>query len=380
MPKVIKDERIPIKLWLDELDPNALRQARNLANLPFAYKWIAIMPDCHVGYGMPIGGVLATNGAVVPNAVGVDIGCGMIATKTSLRELKRAEVKEMSAGIRRVVPVGFKHQQQPRDWSGFDRAPDIPVIQRELSAARRQIGTLGGGNHFIEIQRGNDGHIWVMVHSGSRNFGLKIAREFHQIAVRETARGGVAVPCRDLSFLDAGGRAGRDYFAAMNFALDFAAASRALMLDAVLEGVASFGGSELQRVNIHHNYAAFERHYGRDVIVHRKGATKAAKGLLGIVPGSMGTPSYIVEGLGNPESFMSCSHGAGRVMGRRAAQRSLDLASEQARMGDIVHPLHTPRDLEEAPGAYKDIDQVMANQSDLARIVVKLNPLGVVKG
>ncbi len=380
MLRIINDERIPIKLWIDEVDPAALRQARNLANLPFAHKWIAIMPDCHVGYGMPIGGVLATRGAVVPNAVGVDIGCGMIAAKTSLRKMNRQEVKDMVAELRRIVPVGFKHHQQPRKWSGFERAPDIQVIQRELSAARRQLGTLGGGNHFIEIQQGDDGHIWIMLHSGSRNFGLKIAREYHRLAVQETARSGVAVPCRDLSFLDVDCRTGRDYLAAMNFALEFAAASRVLMLDSVMAAVAAIGGSELQRVNIHHNYAAVERHYGRDVIVHRKGATKAAQGLLGIIPGSMGTASYVVEGLGNPESFMSCSHGAGRVMGRREAQRSLDLKGEQARMGEVVHPLREKRDLEEAPGAYKDIDQVMANQSDLVRIAVKLTPLGVIKG
>jgi tRNA-splicing ligase RtcB (3'-phosphate/5'-hydroxy nucleic acid ligase) len=377
----INTERIPIKLWTDDIEPGALDQARDLANLPFARKWIAIMPDCHRGYGMPIGGVLATEGVVVPNAVGVDIGCGMIAQRLSIEEIERGLLKEIVAGIRRAIPLGFDHHEQPQRWPGFDQAPDLAVIQRELRNARYQLGTLGGGNHFIEIQRGDDGHIWLMLHSGSRNFGLKIANEYHQKARRHSAASGIRLPTSDLSFLPLDSRDGREYIAAMQFALEFAQASRAAMMETVAGLVCERSAAAvLDTVNIHHNFAAIERHFGSELVLHRKGATKASKGLRGIVPGSMGSPSYIVEGLGNPASFCSCSHGAGRRMGRRAAQRELDLAVEQGRLAGIVHGLRSRSGLDEAPGAYKDIAAVMRNQSDLVRILVELTPLAVVKG
>ena len=379
--KEITSEHIPIKLWADKVEPLALEQAKNLANLPFAYKWVAVMPDCHPGYGMPIGGVLATQGAIIPNAVGVDIGCGMLAAQTDLTGLDMRDIEEALQLIRQAVPVGFNHHKSDQAWQGFDRAPDSPVIQQELASARRQLGTLGSGNHFIEIQKGSDKHIWVMIHSGSRNFGLKAAEYYHKKAVAILEKADSNFPSKDLAFLSMDSVMGEKYFAAMNFCCEFALANRALMMRRVGEIFSDlFGAVFLKEINIHHNYAAIENHYGRDVLVHRKGATLAQQGTIGIIPGSMGSSSYIVKGLGNPESFNSCSHGAGRRMGRREASRNLNLADEQRKMKGIVHGMRSKRDLDEAPGAYKDIDEVMRQQKDLVEIEVSLKPLGSIKG
>jgi len=381
MQQVITTERLPIKLWLDNIDDGALAQARNLANLPFAYKWIAIMPDCHEGFGMPIGGVLAAEDVIVPNAVGVDIGCGMLAARTDLRNVDKETLREVRIQIKQAVPVGFEHHKTAQPWQRFDLAPDIPIIQQELDSARRQLGTLGGGNHFIEIQQGSDGFIWVMIHSGSRNFGLKTATAYHNIARALCERKGYSLPDRDLAFLPIDTREGRDYYLAMNYCCDFARANRALMMERVMQILAvETGANRLEEINIHHNYAALEVHYGREVLVHRKGATKASLNLPGIIPGSMGSKSYIVKGLGNPASFESCAHGAGRRMGRKQAQRSLDLVEEQRKMEGIVHDLRSRDSLDEAPGAYKDINEVMRLQKDLVSIVATLTPLASIKG
>lgn len=382
MKKVITSERLPIKLWLDNIESGALEQAKNIANLRFAWKWIAIMPDCHQGYGMPIGGVMATkDGVIVPNAVGVDIGCGMVASKTNITEIDTDTIKQVLGEIRKTVPVGFNHNKEKQDWDGFDKAPDLPVIQRELESAKKQLGTLGGGNHFIELQKGSDGHIWIMLHSGSRNFGLKVAVEYHDKAKELCERWISDIPSPDLSFLPMDTKLGEDYFQAMNYCLDFALASRSLMMDRSMASLNMFTGAvEEDRINIHHNYAAMEHHYNKNVLVHRKGATRARKGQVGIIPGSMGTNSYIVLGLGNKESFMSCSHGAGRVMGRNQAKKELVLEDEQKRMAGVVHGLRNKNDLDEAPSAYKDIDTVMENQSDLVEVAVTLSPLGNIKG
>ena len=379
--RVIDTEKLPIKLWLSDIEDGALAQARNLANLPFAYKWIAIMPDSHQGYGMPIGGVMATEGVIVPNAVGVDIGCGMVATRFDLKRIDTDTIKNIMGKIRQSIPVGFNHQKENQIWDGFDIAPDIKIIQQELTSARKQLGTLGGGNHFVEIQQGDDGFVWVMLHSGSRNFGLKTANEYHNKAKKLCERWQSDIPHQDLSFLPIETEEGKEYFTAMKYCLDFAQKNRDLMMERIIDILHEETGSEhFEPINIHHNYAAFEHHYGKDVLVHRKGATKATTGLKGIIPGSMGTSSYIVEGLGNPESFMSCSHGAGRAMGRKEAKNKLSLEEEQEKMRGIVHGLRTAKELDEAPGAYKDIDAVMENQKDLVKIVVKLKPLGVIKG
>jgi len=379
--RVVNTERIPIKLWLDDIENTALQQARNLANLPFAYKWVAIMPDSHPGYGMPIGGVLAAADVIVPNAVGVDIGCGMCAVKTSLTHIDRGLLEDVLTEIRSVIPVGFDHQHDKQHWDGFNDAPDIPIIQQELESARKQLGTLGSGNHFIEIQKGDDSRVWAMIHSGSRNFGLKTAEAYFHVARKLCEKYPNDLPDRDLSFLPMETHEAQEYFKAMNYCLRFAQANRDLMMQRITDILADIcGASVLETINIHHNYAAFETHYGKEVLVHRKGATRADAGLTGIIPGSMGTCSYITEGLGNPESFMSSSHGAGRRMGRNEATRRLDFAEEQRKMSGIVHHLRSKHDLDEAPGAYKDIDQVMRDQQDLVKIKVKLKPLGGIKG
>jgi tRNA-splicing ligase RtcB len=379
--KTITTERIPIKLWADDIDSAALQQAKNLANLPFAFRWVAVMPDAHVGYGMPIGGVLATEGMIIPNAVGVDIGCGMAAVRTTLTKISKDALQNILALIRTDVPVGFKHHPDLQPWDGFNRAPDIHIIQEELFSARHQLGTLGGGNHFIEIQQGDDGLIWLMIHSGSRNFGLKAASEYHRLAKSVCGRGKAVLPDPDLAFLPIDSTEGREYFAAMNYCLQFAQANRTLMMQRCMAAFTSVtGGTATYSVNIHHNYAALERHFGHEVLVHRKGATAASAGLTGIIPGSMGAHSYITEGLGNEESFQSSSHGAGRRMGRNEATRKLDLEHEQQKMKGIIHGLRSKRDLDEAPGAYKDIDEVMAQQQDLVKIITRLKPLAVIKG
>jgi tRNA-splicing ligase RtcB len=379
--KVVNTEKLPIKMWLDNIEENAMNQARNLANLPFVYKWISIMPDSHSGYGMPIGGVMATSGVIVPNAVGVDIGCGMRAIKTSLTDISIEELKLSMGKIREIVPVGFTHQNENQAWDGFDNAPDIQIIQAELSSSKKQLGTLGGGNHFIEIQKGSDNHIWVMIHSGSRNFGLKTANTYHKLAQKLCDRWFSEIPDKDLSFLPIESLEGKEYFQAMKYCLEFAKANRQIMMKNVLSCLSSVKDcSALDEIDIHHNYAAFENHYGKDVLVHRKGATKASLGLTGIIPGSMGTSSYITEGLGNPESFESCSHGAGRRMGRKEAERTLNLEEEQEKMIGIVHGLRDTSNLDEAPGAYKSIDEVMKNQEDLVKFKISLKPLASIKG
>jgi len=379
--KIFEGKNVPIKSWCNNPEEGAIEQAKNLASLPFIFKQVCLMPDTHQGYGMPIGGVLATSGVIVPNAVGVDIGCGMAACKTSLTEISTETLKSVMGKIRKVIPVGFNHQAEEQRWDGFDDAPDIPIIQRELSSAKKQLGTLGGGNHFIEIQRGDDGHIWLMIHSGSRNFGLKTADEYHKTAQRLCEKWYSFMPDKDLAFLPIDTDAGNAYYKAMNYCLKFAQANRALMMGRAIDALYSeTGATVLDEIDIHHNYAAFEHHYGKDVLVHRKGATRATLGLTGIIPGSMGTFSYITEGLGNPESFFSSSHGAGRRMGRNEAKRTLNLESEQVKMAGIVHGLRSASELDEAPGAYKDIDVVMENQNDLVKIRVSLSPLANIKG
>lgn len=382
--RVINTEKIPIKMWLDEIDDGALQQAKNLANLPFAFKHVAIMPDSHQGFGMPIGGVLATNDVVIPNGVGVDIGCGICAVRTSLKNITRNTLKKIMGRIRELVPVGFKHHRTSRKWKGFDNAPDIPIIQQELNAATRQLGTLGGGNHFIEIQKSDEEDIWIMVHSGSRNFGLKIANVYHKKALALCKKRGLELINKDLAFLPMETEEAKEYMEAMNFALEFAKQNRFEMIKAIKSAfIEQFPDVVFDDIiNIHHNYAALENHFGRDVIVHRKGATSARKGQLGIVPGCQGTKSYIVKGKGNQDSFTSCAHGAGRKMGRKQAIRELDLKAQKKLLDDqgIVHGLRNASDLDEAAGAYKDISEVMENQKDLVEIVFELSPLGVIKG
>jgi tRNA-splicing ligase RtcB len=390
MKKTISTEKTPIKLWLDDIEGGALEQARNLANLPFVFKHVAVMPDAHVGYGMPIGGVMASEEMVVPNAVGVDIGCGMCAVQTSLANIATEQLKAVLREIRRTVPLGFKHHLQRQNEKLMPRIKegqlaDLPIVAREFPSALTQLGTLGGGNHFIEIQKGNDGHIWLMIHSGSRNLGYRVANYYNRLAIQLNQQWGSKIPSQwQLAFLPATSDAGRAYLREMRYCVDFAFANRKLMMDrvqaALLAVVQPVFFGEL--LNIAHNYAAVESHYDKKVIVHRKGATRANPGEIGIIPGSQGSPSYLVKGKGNPESFASCSHGAGRKMGRKQAQRQLDLAQEQKKLDDqgIIHAIRHPGDLDEATGAYKAIGEVIDNQLDLVEVLVELRPLAVIKG
>ena len=382
MNQVIATERIPIKMWTDTIEDGALAQAKNLANLPFTYKHIAIMPDVHVGYGMPIGGVMVAKGVVVPNAVGVDIGCGMTAIKSDIKveSIDKDQLKSWLGLIREAIPVGFNHNKDPQESEIFKYMPDLLILRTELSSAKKQLGTLGGGNHFIEIQKDEDGFLWIMIHSGSRNLGKKVADFYHTLAKGYCEQWYSNIPTLDLAFLPINTQEGQEYFSAMNFCLDFAYANRALMLRKVTDIIGSehFGDDAI--INIHHNYAAWENHFGDNVLIHRKGATLARKGTIGIIPGSMGTNSYIVKGLGNEQSFNSCSHGAGRRLGRKEACRTLVLKEEQDKMAGIIGAPRNQDDLEEAPGAYKSINEVMENQSDLVEILTKLTPLAVVKG
>jgi tRNA-splicing ligase RtcB len=388
MNSVINDYRIPIKSWCRDIESGALKQAINLTKLPFVYGHVALMADCHEGFGMPIGGVIACKDAIVPNAVGVDIGCGMCAVQTDLpvSSIDADTVRTILNRVRGLVPLGFDHHKKTQDWKGFGIAPDIAVIQRELDSARKQLGTLGGGNHFIEIQAGSDGHVWLMIHSGSRNFGYKIAGEYHAKALKYCQQHNFELPDKDLAFLPMDNLLAQEYKTAMDYALAFAAENRQRMKQVCAEQLRyETRCSFLSEINIHHNFAAEETHYGRTLVVHRKGATRATKGFDGIIPGSMGTSSYIVRGLGNPDSFLSSSHGAGRVMGRNDANRRLTYEQVRQAMRGIVFDTW-PRgrkgkiDLSEAPQAYKDIDAVMEAQKDLVETVVKLRPLGVVKG
>ncbi len=402
---------LPIKMWLGDVEDGALDQAKNLARLPFAYRHIALMPDCHQGYGMPIGGVMATKGVVVPNAVGVDIGCGMCAVKTSLTDIAVDQLKTIMAEIREIVPVGFSHQQEKQDESLMPEKPyrngnnyplwlqheGYAVVSREYENALTQLGTLGGGNHFIEIQRGSDSYIWIMIHSGSRNLGFKVAKYYNDLAKKLNEQWHTSVPAEvELAFLPLDTEEGQQYINEMNYCVEFALANRKLMMERVIgvfidvisrnnkAGIcyAGLGDSFNGMINIAHNYASMESHFGKNVMVHRKGATLAREGTIGIIPGSQGTKSYIVEGLGNRESFHSCSHGAGRTMGRKQAQRELDLAEQAEILNSqgILHSIRSEKDLDEAPGAYKDISTVMDNQKDLVKILVELTPLAVVKG
>ena len=384
--------RVPIFSWCEDADVGAWEQAHNLACHPVIFHHVAMMPDAHRGYGMMIGGVIACDNAIIPNAVGVDIGCGMIAVRTDLcaDQLNTRGIKAILHQAQRSIPTGFHHHKEDQDWEGFDNAPDIDVVQRELASARKQLGTLGGGNHFAEIQVDEDRIIWLMLHSGSRNFGYKIAKEYNKKAMQLCERWHSALPPGkgddSLAFLPIGSREAREYITAMKFAMVFAKENRSIMMQRFLQALYDeTGGVREETIDIHHNYASLENHFGRNVWIHRKGATQAKRGQLGIIPGSMGTSSYIVRGLGNPDSFESCSHGAGRSgpSGEFCRTHTVDEVNEQMK-GVVFGGWHPRRngnpDISEAPAAYKDIDKVIEAESDLIEVEVKLTPLGVMKG
>lgn len=389
--KWVKEGGIPIKSWCEDVDGGAMKQAENLSNHPCLFHHVALMPDCHQGYGMPIGGVIACIDAVIPNAVGVDIGCGMCAVQTDCDWLEMESVEDILRDAKRGIPLGFNHHEKRQEWEGFARAPvDVKIVRAQLQRAQFQLGTLGGGNHFIEIQKGNDGHIWFMLHSGSRNFGYQIAKTYNSIAQEMCSLWHSDIPEYKgedgLAFLPTKSEEGIEYIAAMEFALEFARESRRRMMMELLRSAERCGIKQrCDMIDVHHNYASHEHHWGRDVWIHRKGATSARLGQQGIIPGSMGTSSYIVSGIGNPDSFQSCSHGAGRHCGRAEFSRNHTIEECDASMVGIVfggwgEDRKGRPDLSEAPGAYKDIESVMVAQTDLVDIAVKLTPLGVIKG
>lgn len=393
--KVVSTERVPIKMWLNEIEDGALEQAKNLANLPFIFKHVAIMPDSHQGYGMPIGGVIATKGAIIPNAVGVDIGCGMSAFNTNIKDFTVDNLKNIMGVIRKNVPVGKNWRSVACDKTEMPSTLQHPkcdeypyVVTEQYESARKQLGTLGGGNHFIELQKDEKGCLWVMIHSGSRNLGKQVADHYNKIAIDLNEKWFSRVTKEwQLAFLPEDSEEAQNYLAEMQFCLDFAFRNRKKMMEEIIEIVEEeltvpMDNFETRIINIHHNFASKENHFGHNVWVHRKGATSAREGQIGIIPGSQGTKSYIVEGLGNRESFMSCSHGAGRKMSRTAAEHNLNLEEQKKLMDDqgIIHGIRNVTDLDEAPGAYKNIFDVMANQSDLVKIVTELTPLAVIKG
>ena len=393
-----EDLPIPILSWCENVEPTALVQAENLARHPALRHHVALMPDCHCGYGMPIGGVIAAKGAVIPNAVGVDIGCGMVAVETDVPCERLSDMRFRRAiqnRLKEVIPVGdgASHNQE-QIWEGFERYLDTPDCRAQFVSAldRRNLGTLGGGNHFIEIQKSDEGFVWLMLHSGSRNLGKRVEEFYHRKALALCERFYSPLADKDLAFLPMEEQAGQEYFKDMGFALEYAYENRQRMMG-VMKSVFSEFVPEAQfirEINIHHNYAALENHFGEDLYIHRKGATSAKAGETGIIPGSMGTASYIVRGLGNVRSFMSCSHGAGRRMSRNAANEQLTAAECDAAMAGIVaerwHMVSrfgknkNVLDLSEAPQAYKDIDSVIAAEKDLVEVQVRLTPLAVLKG
>ena len=381
----------PVKIWTDNVEESAMRQIENLTTLPFLFHHLAIMPDVHAGMGMPIGGVLACKDAVIPNAVGVDIGCGMCAVKTNW---KVAEIptdvlrKQIMRGIRKRIPLGMDHHKEAQDEKYLPTGHDIDrmeiVKQRQISITK-EVGTLGGGNHFIELQKDETDTLWIMIHSGSRNLGARVGEHYNNIARELNEKWhSVVKPELRLSFLPRGVKEFEMYWKEMRFCIDFALCNRKLMMERI-EEVIKDAIPEIEfepMINIAHNYAAWEHHFGQDVIVHRKGATLAREGVIGIIPGSQGTASYIVEGLGNPESFCSCSHGAGRTMSRTAAIRDLDMKEEVDRLDalGIIHAIRNQDDMQEASGAYKDIETVIANETDLVKVKTRLLPVAVIKG
>lgn len=396
----VKSEGLPIhiKSWCRNIEDTAMAQAENLARHPALRYHVALMPDCHFGIGMPIGGVIAAKDAVIPAAVGVDIGCGMIAVETDIPAERLADMRlrrAIHSRIKQFVPVGEgKMHKNPREWDGFAEYQDTPGANTQLITQldRCNLGTLGGGNHFIEIQQSDSGFVWLMIHSGSRNLGKRIEEIYQEKAMQLCEKYYTPLPCSDLAFLPIQEKDGHNYFRDMNFALKYAFENRQRMMKSCKEALAEFVPEAhfLREVNIHHNYAAFEEHFGEMLCIHRKGATSAKTNETGIIPGSMGTASYIVRGLGNEASFMSCSHGAGRRMSRTAACSTLTAAECDEAMKGIVcdrwHPVSRHGkdkkvlDLSEAPQAYKDIEEVIASEQDLVEVQVRLTPLAVVKG
>ncbi len=399
----------PIKIWLpskETMEESCLEQAYHLASLPFLHKWVCLMPDTHTGMGMPIGGVIATEDVIIPNAVGVDIGCGMIYTGTNIK-LEQIEgiitgngtlIQGMVGDILRSIPVGFSHHSTPNFCKTLDKAKEELCLYEsekelmpQIEDGYYQVGTLGGGNHFIELQADKNGYLGIMIHSGSRNFGKQVCDYFHKQARELNTKWYSQVPDEyRLAFLPVDSIQGKQYIRWMNLCLDFAYENRVQMMAVVKEifekWISKYIGVTVEfetEINCHHNYASLENHFGKNVWVHRKGATRAREGELAVIPGAMGSYSYVVKGLGNPESFCSSSHGAGRKYSRRGAMEAFtceQVIVDLKKQGIVLGKRKKEDVAEESRFAYKDIDEVMENQKDLVEPIKQLRTLGVIKG
>ena len=394
----------PVKAWINgvPMEDAARQQLANIASLPFIHKWVAAMPDVHLGKGATVGSVIATHKAIIPAAVGVDIGCGMMAVQTTLTASDLPDgLGALRAAIEKTVPHGRTGHGARGDRGAWHNPPAsteaawaalLPRFEAlcEKHRALKQsnhvshLGTLGTGNHFIELCLDEAQRVWVMLHSGSRGVGNRIGSHFIELAKREMERWFIQLPDTNLAYLSEGSQHFDDYVSAVSWAQEFAAKNRELMMHAVMGALRTspdlpeFSTTELA-VNCHHNYVAREKHYGESVLVTRKGAVRAGEGELGIIPGSMGTRSYIVRGKGNPESFCSCSHGAGRSMSRTAARKRFTV-EDQVRATAGVECRKDAEVIDEIPMAYKDIDAVMAAQQDLVDVVHTLKQVLCVKG
>ena len=401
---IANDKGAPVKMWTRgvPVEPEAIEQLKRLAALPFVHRWVAAMPDVHVGVGATVGSVVATDRAIIPAAVGVDIGCGMIALETSLRaEHLPDDLGPLRSALEAAIPHGRSDDGGRNDRGAWGDVP-APVAAAWAELAPRfakivekhprvgrcttaeHLGTLGTGNHFVEVCLDERGLVWLMLHSGSRGLGNRVGRYFIELAKEDMRRHFINLPDADLAYLVDGTAHLADYLEALSFAQDFAAESRALMMRAAVAALRAVPGLApfevgAEAVNCHHNYVAKEHHYGKDVYVTRKGAVRAREGDLGVIPGSMGARSFVVRGRGNAESFHSCSHGAGRKMSRAAARRAFTLEDHAAATAGV----ECRKDegvIDETPMAYKSIDDVMRAQHDLVEVVHTLRQVVCVKG
>lgn len=394
---------VPVKMWTHgvPVEDEAREQLANAARLPIVFKHIAAMPDVHLGIGATVGSVIPTVKAIIPAAVGVDIGCGMMACKTTLRaEDLPDNLGKLRSTIERTVPHGISPRRGGRDKGSWDTPPDAvdeawATLADEFEALcelhprlrntnnRKHLGTLGTGNHFIEVCLDEAGFVWFMLHSGSRGVGNAIGTHFIELAKKDAEQHQRNLPDRDLAYFEEGARYFGDYVRGVGWAQKFARLNREVMMKNLVEAVRKCipkpFEAHVEAVNCHHNYVQQERHFGQDVFITRKGAVSARKGELGIIPGSMGARSYIVRGLGNPESFESCSHGAGRVMSRTRAKKLFTVA-DQVRATAGVECRKDADVIDEIPMAYKDIDAVMDAQKDLVEVVHTLKQVVCVKG
>ena len=392
--------RVPVKIWTQDVEPEAIAQLINVASLPIVHHHIAAMPDVHAGIGATVGSVIATKDAIIPAAVGVDIGCGMNAARTTLTAKDLPDsLRALRLAIEKRIPTGFNHhpasQMRGSQLQRIARAlsdrldgivgkhPGIVKMQRRFNDTWIcQLGTLGGGNHFIELCLDETDTVWIMLHSGSRGIGNVFGRYFIDAAQKNLRHQKIYLPDRDLAYFSAGTALFDDYVEAVDWAQDYAALNRDRMMGTVLEVLKEKSRSfklDGQAINCHHNYIAQETHFGEKMFITRKGAISAREGELGIIPGSMGAKSYIVRGMGNPLSYASCSHGAGRRMSRSAAKRRFNRFD----LEEQTRGIECRKDggvVDEIPGAYKDIDQVMENQKDLVEAVHTLRQVLCIKG